>query len=93
MHFAEENGWVKDLPQKWPVFIEEFKKKQELKENQEKFLQDFARMYGINFIPVYSVVGSVASQEFIKVVGKNQEPGVGWFCYDSEEGYAKFEKN
>jgi len=94
MYFAEENGWKKEeLSEKWSVFIEEFKKKQELTQNQEKFLEKFVKIYGINFIPVYSVVGSVASQEFIKVVGRSQEPGIGWFCYDSEEGYGKFEKN
>lgn len=93
MNFAEENGWkTGDLSLRWAEFLAEFRKAQEVKPSQEKLLEDFARMYGVEFVPVYSVVGSVASQEFIRVIGGNQEPGAGWFCYDSEEGYGKFEK-
>ena len=32
------------------------------------FLYDFARLYGVEFCPVYSVIGSIISQEIIKVV-------------------------
>lgn len=57
----------------------------------KSFLRKFAKFYGIEFCPVYSIIGSVASQEFIKVIGKSEEPSSGWFVYDSEEGYGKIE--
>lgn len=81
----------KDSKEKEKEFVELLKKTKDINEKQNEFLQKFVRFYGLNFIPVYSVLGSVASQEFIKVIGRDQEPGKGWFCYDSEEGYGKFE--
>ena len=94
MAFAEENGFSQsETSTKWGSFMEKYEKNQDYNKNKEQFLQQFAKIYQVEFPPVYSVVGSEASQEFIKVLGKNQEPGVGWFCYDSEEGYGRFEKN
>ena len=36
--------------------------------NDHEMLKDFARCFGIDFCPVYSVLGSIISQEIIKVV-------------------------
>lgn len=45
---------------------------EEVKEDvDELFLRNFGRLYGIDFCPTYSVVGSIVSQEIIKVVGSN----------------------
>lgn len=41
-----------------------------VKEEDREFYRDFARFYGIEHCPVYSVIGSVASQEFIKVIAR-----------------------
>jgi len=46
-------------------------------------------MYGIQYCPTYSVIGSVTSQEFTKAVARNAEPAINWFCYDSQVGYGK----
>jgi hypothetical protein len=46
-----------------------------------------AKHIGIEFCPVYSVVGSVISQDIIKVLSGVSEPGINWFLYDSEECY------
>ena len=95
MSLAEEKGLKYDSDKESVEMEKEFlnllRNNIELKEKQCDFLKKFAKFYGLNFIPVYSVVGSVASQEFIKVIGRDQEPGKGWFCYDSDEGYGKFE--
>ena len=95
MSLAEEKGLkydpFKDSKEKEKEFVDLLRKTVEISEKQREFLERFVRFYGLNFIPVYSVIGSVASQEFIKVIGRDQEPGNGWFCYDSEEGYGKFE--
>lgn len=37
------------------------------------FLYNFARLYGVDFCPVYSVIGSIVSQEIIKVVESKNE--------------------
>lgn len=55
-----------------------------------KFRQ-FAKYYGTDFCPVYSVLGSVISQEIINVVGKTMTPGQNWFCFDSEDCYGYIE--
>lgn len=96
MYFAEQKGLFyhefeenKEKEANFLGLVKEFVN--EIKEKQAEFLKKFAKFYGIHYIPVYSVVGSVASQEFIKVIGRDQEPGNGWFCYDSNEGYGKFE--
>ena len=34
----------------------------------EMFLRNFARLWGIEFCPTYSVIGSIVSQEIIKLV-------------------------
>jgi ubiquitin-like 1-activating enzyme E1 A len=47
-----------------------------------EMLRNFARLYGVEFCPVYSILGSVASQEFIVVISRTNEPGTNWFCYD-----------
>ena len=31
------------------------------------------------------------AQEFTKVMGRNSEPSINWFCYDSQAGYGKVE--
>lgn len=54
---------------------------------KKSLFENIVRQYGIDFCPVYSVLGSVISQEIIKVLSANQEPGVNWFLYDSEECY------
>lgn len=54
--------------------------------NKDLF-EKVARQQGIDFCPVYSVTGSVISQEIIKVLSRNAEPGINWFLYDSEECY------
>ena len=48
-------------------------------------------MFGIQYTPVYSVIGSVCSQEFTKCVAKNSQPAINWFCYDSQTGYGKID--
>ena len=37
-------------------------------EKHREFLTTFARTYGLDFCPVYSVLGSIISQEVIKIV-------------------------
>jgi ubiquitin-like 1-activating enzyme E1 A len=66
----------------------------EQREGYEKhvnFYRKFAQTFGIDYCPVYSVVGSIISQEIIKIAEstliliKDQfEPGVNWLVYDSE---------
>lgn len=56
-------------------------------EETKALLRNFARLYGIDFCPVYSILGSVASQEFIVVISRTSEPALNWFCYDSQKGY------
>ena len=34
---------------------------------------------------MYSVLGSVLSQEFIKIISQKNLPAVNWFYYDSEK--------
>ncbi|KRX01060.1 Molybdenum cofactor biosynthesis, MoeB [Pseudocohnilembus persalinus] len=41
-----------------------------LKQDQKNTIQQFVKFFGIDYCPVYSVIGSIASQEFIKVIGK-----------------------
>jgi ubiquitin-like 1-activating enzyme E1 A len=36
-------------------------------EKHKEFLTTFARTYGLDFCPVYSVLGSIISQEVIKI--------------------------
>jgi len=60
-------------------------------DNVEPTLRNFARLYGVQYCPSYSVVGSVSSQEFTKVLARNAEPSYNWFCYDSQAGYGKME--
>ncbi len=38
-------------------------------EQRKQFFLKFIKFFGIDFVPTYSVVGSVASQEFIKTIG------------------------
>lgn len=64
-------------------------------EKNAEFYRKFATTYGIDYCPVYSVVGSVISQEIIKIAESNffiildqHEPGINWLFYESEEGYA-----
>lgn len=41
---------------------------QDIKEEIDRnFLIDFAKCFGIDYCPVYSVIGSIVSQEIIKV--------------------------
>ncbi|EAR95045.1 ThiF family protein (macronuclear) [Tetrahymena thermophila SB210] len=60
-------------------------------EEDREFYTNFAKFYGIEHCPVYSVIGSVASQEFIKVIAKDKMPALNWFVYDSQIGYGKIE--
>ena len=50
-----------------------------------QFHEKFAKTFGIDFCPVYSVLGSVLSQEFIKIISQKNLPAVNWFYYDSEK--------
>ena len=36
-------------------------------EKHQQFLASFARTYGVDYCPVYSVIGSIISQEVIKI--------------------------
>ena len=47
--------------------------------------------FGVDYCPVYSVIGSVLSQEIIKIIGGKEEPTLNWFCYDSQDGYGTVE--
>lgn len=49
--------------------------KAEVTEALKAKFRQFAKFYGIDFCPVYSVLGSVISQEIINVVGKTMTPG------------------
>ena len=40
-------------------------------ERHQKFFETFAKTYGLDFCPVYSVLGSIISQEVIKIVESN----------------------
>ncbi|CAK82721.1 unnamed protein product (macronuclear) [Paramecium tetraurelia] len=60
-------------------------------EEQANTFRDFARLYGIDYCPVYSVVGSVASQELIISTSRINEPALNWFCYDSVQSYGQVE--
>lgn len=60
-------------------------------EKHVEFYRKFAQTFGIDYCPVYSVVGSIISQEIIKIAESNFlfkkdqfEPGVNWLVYDSE---------
>ena len=53
--------------------------------------KSFAKLYGIDYCPVYSILGSVASQEMIYAIGKNNEPAINWFCFDGEQTYGLVE--
>jgi ubiquitin-like 1-activating enzyme E1 A len=41
---------------------------EKLVEKHGDFIREFARTYGLDYCPVYSVIGSIISQEVIKVV-------------------------
>lgn len=41
-------------------------------EKHREFFRSFARTYGVDYCPVYSILGSVISQEVIKVVESKQ---------------------
>lgn len=58
--------------------------KQTRPEKTWEFHTKFARTFGIEFCPVYSVLGSVLSQEFIKIISQKNRPALNWFYYDSE---------
>jgi ubiquitin-like 1-activating enzyme E1 A len=57
----------------------------------EAFFKNFARLFGVEYCPVYSVLGSVASQEFTKVISRRNDPSFNWFSYDSQQGYGRVE--
>ena len=56
------------------------------KDSTLDLLRNFARLYGVDFCPTYSVLGSVASQELIIVISRINEPAINWFTYDSQAG-------
>ncbi|EGR32134.1 hypothetical protein IMG5_094990 [Ichthyophthirius multifiliis] len=60
-------------------------------QNERNFFEKFAKFYSIEHCPVYSVIGSVCSQEIIKVISKDKIPAINWFVYDSQVGYGKIE--
>ncbi|CAD8121415.1 unnamed protein product [Paramecium sonneborni] len=63
----------------------------EATEEQVSTFRNFARLYGVDHCPVYSVIGSVASQELIISTSRINEPALNWFCYDSEQCYGQVE--
>jgi len=65
--------------------------KNKWEEKEEGFFRNFARLFGVEYCPVYSVIGSVASQEFTKVISRRGDPSLNWFCYDSQSGYGRVE--
>lgn len=50
------------------------------------------RMWGLQFNPCSSVIGSVLSQEVIKVITQRDNPGHGLFVYDSMHQSLTIEK-
>lgn len=44
---------------------------------------------GIEFSPVYSVLGSIISQEFVSYFEKSKIPALNWLIYDMNEGCAE----
>jgi hypothetical protein len=62
-----------------------------MKKNLE-FYSNFAKTYGIDYCPVYSVLGSIVSQEIIKIAESKIflildqfEPGINWLLYNSDD--------
>lgn len=59
-----------------------------MKEDQVKSIQNFIKFYGIEYCPTYSVIGSVASQEYIKVIGSKNSKKINSIKYNSNYYYA-----
>jgi hypothetical protein len=55
------------------------------------FIENFFQMLCYDFVPVYSVIGSVAAQEFIKVIGSKQTLSV-LFCLNSRRKRTTFSR-
>jgi len=50
-----------------------------------KIVSDLDRMYGLEFNPTSSVLGSILSQEIIKVITEKDSPAHGMMLYWAEE--------
>ena len=44
-------------------------------EDEQIFYREFARQFGVDYCPVYSVLGSVCCQEIIKIIGRKNGYG------------------
>lgn len=51
----------------------------------KKIRTDLDRMYGMEFNPTSSVLGSIISQEIIKVITEKDSPAHGMMLYGAEE--------
>ena len=75
---------LKKLDEMVKIGEEVYTKALGMKPNSEtiELMRNFARLYGVEFCPTYSILGSFASQEFIITISLTNDPAINWFCYD-----------